>query len=55
MFDIDFYQHLFLSTWLFVIIYRFYGKHQTTLLVLGIAIGLFTWRAYKSETPYGWI
>lgn len=23
--------------------------------VLGIAIGLFTWRAYKSETPYGWI
>jgi len=25
----------------------------TALLV--IAIGLFTWRAYSSETPYGWI
>lgn len=22
---------------------------------LAIAIGLFTWRAYKSETPYGWV
>jgi hypothetical protein len=25
----------------------------TALLV--IAIGLFTWRAYSSETPYGWV
>ena len=23
--------------------------------VLVIAIGLFTWRAYQSETPYGWV
>ncbi len=24
-------------------------------IVLVIAIGLFTWRAYKSEIPYGWV
>ena len=24
-------------------------------VILVIAIGLFTWRAYQSETPYGWV
>jgi hypothetical protein len=24
-------------------------------VILAIAIGLFTWRAYQSETPFGWV
>ena len=38
MIDIDFYQHLFLATWLFLIGWRWLNKQLTTLSVLGIAL-----------------
>ncbi len=38
MFDIDFYQHMILATWLFIIAFRWYRKLQAFIIVLGVAI-----------------
>jgi hypothetical protein len=38
MFDIDFYQHLVLATWLFMLLNRWWRKQVVLLLVLGIAL-----------------
>ena len=38
MIDIDFYQHLFLATWLFLIIGRWLHKKYTMMVVMGTAI-----------------
>ena len=37
--DIDFYQHLTLATWLFIIVYRWLHKKYSMMVVMGIAIG----------------
>ena len=36
--DIDFYQHLILATWLFLIAYRWLYKKYTVVVVMGVAI-----------------
>lgn len=36
--DIDFYQHLVLATWLFLIVYRWLHKKYTFMAVMGVAI-----------------
>ena len=36
--DIDFYQHLVLATWLFVISYRWLRKKYSVMVVMGVAV-----------------
>ena len=36
--DIDFYQHLILATWLFLIAYRWLNKKYSLMVVMGIAV-----------------
>ena len=36
--DIDFYQHLILATWLFILLYRWLYKQLTMILVLAIGL-----------------
>ena len=38
MTDIDFYQHLLLATWLFIILFRWLNKRNSMLIVLGVAV-----------------
>jgi hypothetical protein len=38
MIDIDFYQHLLLATWLFLISARWLSKRYTMMIVMGTAI-----------------
>lgn len=38
MIDIDFYQHLFLATWLFLILARWLHKKYNMMAVMGTAI-----------------
>jgi len=36
--DIDFYQHLFLATWLYTILFRWFDKQRVFLFTMGVAI-----------------
>ena len=36
--DIDFYQHLVLATWLFIVVHRWLHKKYTMMVVMGVAI-----------------
>lgn len=37
MFEIDFYQHLILATWLYLILQRWFTVNRTFFIVLGVA------------------